>query len=440
LAAGAALLAAVWAAGPTQAESPPASLPPVAGQVVEHKTDADAKPGDAKPAGDAMPAGDAPADGILQTGCSTCGNGLLAPPSGGGGCAGCGGCGSGDCASGCYPGRTPCDCCCCGNTCVGRFFCGLYQCICCPDPCYDPPHWLAVADSAFFVPAARPITQTRLRWDSMFDIQHIDRAEYIWAKEGLSPVQLGPTNCVTNVTGKGPMCVAQSVDIEQLSLYTEAAAGPFGAFVEIPYEEVEPEAASINAALMPSGMGCCQHSGFADMNAGFKSLLLDCELIQFTFQFTTYIPIGQTGKGLGTGHTSLEPAFLMAIKLGPCTYLQLETAYWIPIHGDQVYATEIFHSHASINHILWHPCHDFQIIGTAEVNEWTMDGGAYTATDILIGGAPVSVSASDTIVSAGPGIRAVLCDKIDLGVGSAFSLTGQRWAREDIRAELRLRF
>jgi hypothetical protein len=42
--------------------------------------------------------------------------------------------------------------------------------------------------------------------------------------------------------------------------------------------------------------------------------------------------------------------------------------------------------------------------------------------------------------SAGPGIRFVVCDKIDLGVGSAFSLTGDHWAEELVRAEFRWRF
>src|SRR5262249_4090772 len=104
------------------------------------------------PAPAAEATGAAPADGgVVQTGCSSCGRRLcggnvdsLGP--GGGGCATCG--------TGCYPGRKPCDCCFPGNTCVGRFIGGLYECICCPDPCYEP-RWLAVANNAFFVDAAR---------------------------------------------------------------------------------------------------------------------------------------------------------------------------------------------------------------------------------------------------------------------------------------------
>src|SRR5205823_983582 len=57
---------------------------------------------------------------ILQTGCSTCGNGLI------------GGAGGGDCAAGCYPGRKPCDCSgLFGDSCFGRMFGGMYECLCC---------------------------------------------------------------------------------------------------------------------------------------------------------------------------------------------------------------------------------------------------------------------------------------------------------------------
>src|SRR5581483_10767833 len=84
---------------------------------------------------------------VVPAQCATCGGGLLgAPPADdyvGGGCASCG------CSGGCVPGHKPCDCCCDACDGPGRFLCGIYQCICCPDPCYEP-HWVALADSAFF--------------------------------------------------------------------------------------------------------------------------------------------------------------------------------------------------------------------------------------------------------------------------------------------------
>src|SRR5207302_9452096 len=145
---------------------------------------------------------------------------------------------------------------------VGRAFCALYDCICCPDPCYEP-HWLPIADSAFFVDAARPITQMRLRWDSEFGIDHPDRAEYIWARERVAK----------GSPGKGPTFAPRHIDIESLSLYSEAAAGAFGFFMEMPYEHIDSDPDPSTGSV----------SGFADMVIGTKAMLLDCELLQLTF-------------------------------------------------------------------------------------------------------------------------------------------------------------
>src|SRR5207302_7902554 len=89
--------------------------------------------------------------GVVQANCSTCGGGLPGMP----GCNGC----EGGCGEGCVPGRRPC-CPCNADNCIGRFFCEFYDCICCPDPCYEP-RWIAVANAAFFVDSARPVTQMR---------------------------------------------------------------------------------------------------------------------------------------------------------------------------------------------------------------------------------------------------------------------------------------
>src|SRR5262249_4144607 len=158
--------------------------------------------------------------------------------------------------------------------------------------------------------------------------------------------------------------------------------------------------------------------------------------------FKTYIPTGSPGQGLSVGHVSLEPAFLYNLRLGPQTYLQGMTAYWIPISGDDVYQANIWHNHWSLNHVLCCPCNGLQLIGTLELTVWKIFGGAYTVTDIGndTAGTVYVKSASTTILNGGPGIRAVICDKIDVGVGSALSMTGPRWFEEVVRAEFRWRF
>jgi hypothetical protein len=190
----------------------------------------------------------APADpGVVQTGCSTCGSGLigsLAPPADGpDGCCG------GGCGAECYPGRNRSYCCCGdGDSCLGRLCGGIYHCICCPDPCYEP-RWIAVQDSAFFTDSARPITQLRYRVDTGFDVDRPDRAEYFFARPRTMPNQLepGPSDpsnplytAFRHGVGKGPAYIASDFDHEDFDVYMEGATERFSAFVEIPYKEIDP--------------------------------------------------------------------------------------------------------------------------------------------------------------------------------------------------------
>jgi hypothetical protein len=373
--------------------------------------------------------------GVVQTGCSTCGGG------GGGLLDGGCGCGAG---GNCVPGRDMSMCSdWCPDTVCGRFLNCVYQCICCPDPCYEP-HWLPVADSAFFVDAARPVTQMKLTYDHGFELRAPDRAEYIMARDHTDPKQLGPGGpCApANNPGKGMNCIASRVDYDSLNVYMEGATARVGVFVSVPYESLD----FTTAPISPSP--CCHVSGFGDMTVGAKTLILDCELLQLSTEFKTFIPTGNFTKSLGTNHVSLEPSLLLNLRLTPDCYLQAQASYWIPIGGDALYDANIFHQHCSLNCVLWCPCPGLQLVGTAELNNWWILGGAYTSTDFLApdpnnGGrlSPVAISSSGAdILSAGPGLRLFICEKIDIGVGSAIHLSGDRWTDELVRTEFRWRF
>jgi hypothetical protein len=345
---------------------------------------------------------------VSAQGCPTCGRRGGLPPDdllSTGRCATCGG---GDCV----PGRKPCYPCE-SNTILGGFFCDLYQCICCPDPCYEP-KWIPQADAAFFVDGARPQSQMRVGWDSAHNMILPDRSEYFWAR--------------ADGSGKGPKAVApffgeQRLAYNDLNVYMETALGGFSTFVEMPYRSLDP-------TLAPHA------SGFSDMNVGTKSLLFDCELLQITFQFRTFIPIGNSLKGLGTGHTSLEPSLLFALKLTQDTYLQGQFSEWIPLGGDPNYAGSILHTHNSLNHVLYRILPDVPIIGTFEVNTWSFQHGAYTDPDL----GPFQKSSGETYASLGPGLRLVICDRVDFGVGTAFAVTERHFAATVVRTVFRVRF
>jgi hypothetical protein len=258
------------------------------------------------------------------------------------------------------------------------------------------------------------MTQMRLRGDFGWNLQFPDRSEWFWARDDGKGKGPGPVGSIAN----------NRLDYQQGALYTEAAIERFGMFVEVPYLHVSPDA--FNTA-----------SGLGDLNLGTKTLLLDCDLIQFSFQFRVFVPTGNFGRGLGTGHTSLEPSFLMALKLSPRTYLQAQTSYWFPIGGDQAYEGNVFHYHFSINHLLWNCGHDIQLIGTLEAGGYEFASGEFTDPVTLL---PVHARGVGSIFNVGPGLRLHLCDKIDFGAGTAFAITDNHLAEELVRAEFRIRF
>ena len=363
---------------------------------------------------------------VVPASCASCSGGLLGQPPAdvvdAGGCAGCG------CGNGCVPGREPCDCCCDACDGPGRFLCGIYQCICCPDHCYEP-HWEALADAAFFQTGGpRPITQLRLRYQRGWDMPFPDKAEFFMPRADSAPGAKGPRQVDPVILD------SNKLDYREFHLYNEAAIGRFSAWIDLPYRNIDKDQGQYNGG-----------SGFGDLSFGTKSLLLDCELIQLSFEFNVFTPTGDFLKGLGTGHVSLEPGLLTALKLTSETYLQNEIAYRFPLGGDQSFQGPVFHYHLSLNQRLCHCGHDIQVIGTAELNGWEFEGGQYTgfgndpAAKFFADVALSSHPAAD-VLNVGPGIRLVICDKIDFGVAGYFNLSSGSVADEFLQAEFRWRF
>ncbi len=346
---------------------------------------------------------------IQQVGCASCGSRLGPHPGHNGQGGRCRGCGSG---WDCYPGRRPCppsN----ADTHFGQFLCDLRDCICCPDPCYDP-QWIPLADAALFVEGARPVTQQGLRFDRGRNVKFPDRAEYFWARADGNGK--GPTI-------PGPLLGELNVHYRDLVIVNEIALGKASIIIETPYRAVSPDLADHGA-------------GWSDIAIGNKTLLFDCELLQVAFMFKTYLPVGNSMKGVGVGHLSLEPSFIFGLKLSEYSYFQAQLSQWIPIAGDLDYAGAVFHSHFSYNHHLFDLMPDVSVVGTVELNTWSFQDGAYT--DPFLGA--FQRAGGETYVSMGPGFRVFFCDKFDFGMGSSFSLTSDHLARELFRFSGRVRF
>lgn len=326
---------------------------------------------------------------------------LPLPGGMGGACAAGGNCGTG---SGCGCWVENCQ----ARTRLGRFFCGVYHGICCPDPCYDP-QWTALADSAFYTEAARPVTQSRFRWDAGLNMILPDRAEYFWARSGGG--------------GRGRPAIESALDYHDLTHYTEVAHGNFSAFTEVAYRSLDPEVNTHSA-------------GFGDLVAGTKSMLFDCRVLQITMQTKFITPTGNSSKGFGTGHLSIEPSLIFGVNLGPQSYLQAQVAQWIPIAGGPDYAGAVLHYHAAYNRTLFGSPHRVHVIGSFEINGWSFQDGAFS--DPVLG--QFQQASGTTYLTGAAGLRTVICDKIDFGVGFSNALTDEHFADQLFRSEFRVRF
>lgn len=290
----------------------------------------------------------------------------------------------------------------------------MYESLCCPDPCYQP-KWMPLADAAFFTDSARPVGHMRLRWEYGHEARLMDRAEYFWARSDGNGKGLRPSGAAG----------IPRADYHELSQYTETAAGPgFSAFVSTPYRSVNPTFSDPPSA-----------AGFGDISLGTKSVLFDSELFLLTLQFKTTLPVGQPGKGLGTGHLSLEPSLLFGLRVSPNSYLQGQIAEWIPIGGDPTYSGALLHYHLAYNHTLWQPIQAIQLVGTFEAHGWSFQDGGWTHPD-----GTFRQASGTTVVQVGPGVRLFFCDKYDFGVGTSFGVSGLNQVQDTYRFEMRVRF
>ena len=111
----------------------------------------------------------------------------------------------------------------------------LYQCICCPDPCYQP-SWEPAAYASFFADYARPRTVTRICYDNLEDMTRPDRNQF-WINNVTPTHGFTTTGLMIN---KGTI-TNLFARLQQVYLYQEAAGEHGSFFVEYPLPADQPE-------------------------------------------------------------------------------------------------------------------------------------------------------------------------------------------------------
>jgi hypothetical protein len=291
-------------------------------------------------------------------------------------------------------------------------------------PPAGPGEMVSVQDSrGGYIDSAIVGNELRLRYESAYDNNRPDRAEFFYAKCGcFRTAGLGAANVGFDPKAAGPRLPETKVDYQDITAYGEVAlAERFSVFVETPFRFLNPEQ-NANTA------------GFADMNAGLKYALLQNADQVGTFQLRTYIPTGASTHGLGTDHVSVEPALLYYQRLSDRLTLEAELRDWIAIGGSD-FAGNVLRYGAGVSYAI-HRSHDLTIAPVFELVGWTvLDGKEFLFPENVIKDA-----SGDTIVNGKIGVRVNFGASSSLYAGYGRALTGDVWYKDIIRVEYRLAF
>jgi hypothetical protein len=259
-----------------------------------------------------------------------------------------------------------------------------------------------------FIDSAVPRNVVGMRFDdNLHNVQPM-RALYIHPASGV------PNNV-------GFPLMETKISYQELTSFAEySLASWFSGFVEAPYRWLNPD---IND----------NQSGASDMRYGLKVCTWSSDSLIATILFRIYQPTAASST-LGTGHWSLEPGMLLAYRVSSMLHLEGEMRYWIPLTrsdvGGQVarYGLGISYGQRKASGLWFAPV--LEAIG------WTVVSGqtavATSATDYVL-----QEAHGQTIANGYLGLRWGWGSSIDFYAGYGRSFTGQTWARDTIRFEMR---
>lgn len=287
----------------------------------------------------------------------------------------------------------------------------------------------AAADSGY-IDDARVRTIARFRVDAAFNNVFPDRAEFIYAQCGcFGGGAPGPGTLTTATSG---------IDFQELWAYYEHAwTDGFSAFIDVPYRMVnfkfDPALAGLGQGPIPDA------SGFSDLQLGVKYALVADPWRYDTIQIKVYTPTGDAGRGLGTNHASLEPAYLAWRQLSDRLRFNGEFRVWIPFSNDNVngqnFAGTILRYGAGLSYDIWQSCDcDRRLAAVNELVGWSVLGGLKFNPFTN-----VQSASGDTIINYKIGARYMWCNQ-SLYSGIGVALTRETWYNEIFRAEYTYRF
>lgn len=326
---------------------------------------------------------------------------------------------------------------------------------------------------------AIPKTMFRLRYDAGFGLNRPDRSEFFyaaWQELSFHPHGINGNGAFFDPKARGPEQLPASVNYQEVSAYFEVAyQNRFSVFADIPVRFVNfrhlqedmpesetkrnpldapnpgsrffPEPRDENTETLDNSPG-----GLSDIQVGGKVALLADPNQYLTAQLRVYIPSGDSRKGLGTGHTSVEPGLLYYLRMNRLQF-QAQFRDWIPIggakstfDGDKDFDGNILIYGVGLGYDIYQRgC--FRITPITEVVGWTVLSGFETIFGNIAATPPpgfelplthgIQSASGDTIVNVKLGVRTYFNDRNDVYVGWGRAVTGDRWYQDILRVEYR---
>ena len=155
-----------------------------------------------------------------------------------------------------------------------------------------------------YIDEAPVLTQIRVRFDAALHDPTPDRAEFFYAKCGCYRGLQGTSLYDPKAPGPGdePADIPNYVNFQQLYFYGEyALKHRYSLFGTLPIRWLQP-----NMTLPDFSNG----SGIGDIQVGAKFSPISSETHILTFQFGSHLATGDSRKGLGTHHATVEPMLL----------------------------------------------------------------------------------------------------------------------------------
>jgi hypothetical protein len=286
-------------------------------------------------------------------------------------------------------------------------------------------------------------SQVRVRFDAGFGIETPDRAEFFYAKcgcyrlAGIDPQAPGPVGVLP--AGANPATsklIENDLGYQEFQVYAEFAPHQrFSLFADVPLRSLSP-------SIIPEA------TGLGDIRAGVKLGLMASDARALTFQFRSYLPAGDSERGLGTAHSSVEFSLLYHGLVAQRVSVGAEFGTWLPIDGSSAIPAAA-DGHFSGNVVRWgvgagvnlgaRP--GFGFAPLVELVGWRVLGGYESVTP---DGTPAHLSIPSAegtnVVNLKLGGRFTINGRHSVYAGYGFPLTDAHWYNDIFRVEYRFAF